>query len=204
MHNFGIGISPANNNIEYFIGFTPRIRFSDRLSVSLNVQYEKELNAYGWVTQDDNLPFEPTIYFGRRDVNTINNILTASYIFSTKASLSLRARHYWSQANYLSFYTLEWEGTLAPAPFIQNQNIIFNAFTADLQFIWYFAPGSEMSVVWKNIINTWGDQLVHNYLTDLSNTLAAPQLNSFSVRILYYLDYLNLRKVFTKKQEKQS
>jgi hypothetical protein len=98
------------------------------------------------------------------------------------------------------FYTLDGEGTLSPAPFMQDQNINFNAFTADLQFIWYFAPGSEISVVWKNIINTWGDQLVHNYLTDLGNTLGAPQSNSFSVRVLYYLDYLNLRKVFTKKQ----
>ncbi len=171
--------------------FSPRMRFNDHLSFTVSATLEKELNNYGWVATSFDSLQNPTILFGRRDITTVNNILTATYIFNTKASLSLRARHYWSQANYLSFYSLNTDGDLDPASFIDNQNINFNAFSVDLQFIWYFAPGSEMSVVWKNLINTWGDQLEHNYFTDLSNTLNAPQTNSFSVRILYYIDYLN-------------
>jgi hypothetical protein len=198
-HSFGFRNSPENNNFMYDIGFSPRMRFNDHLSISLSVTLEKDLNNYGWVETTYDSLMSPLISFGRRDITTINNVLTASYIFNTKTSLSLRARHYWSQANYLSFYSLNNDGYLDQASFIDNQNINFNAFTVDLQFIWYFAPGSEMSVVWKNIINTWGDQLEHNYFTDLGSTLSAPQTNSFSIRVLYYIDYLNIKKIFTKR-----
>jgi hypothetical protein len=58
-----------------------------------------------------------------------------------------------------------------------------------------------MSVVWKNAINTYDDQLVHGYFTDFGNTINSPQSNSFSIKVLYYLDYLNIKKVFSKKQK---
>ena len=56
-----------------------------------------------------------------------------------------------------------------------------------------------MSVVWKNAINTYGDQLATGYFDDLANTLSAPQSNSFSVRVLYYLDYLWVKKALSRK-----
>ncbi len=199
-HNFGFMNSPANNNFKVYIGFTPRVRFSDRFSVTLDMQFEKDLNSRGWVTTRYDSLMNPSIIFGRRDITTISNILNARYIFSTKTSLSLRARHYWSQARYLSFYTLDGDGSLKPATFIQDQNINFNAFTIDLQFVWYFAPGSEMSIVWKNAINTLDDQLIHSYFTDLRHTLNTPQDNSFSVKVLYYIDYHYIKKAFSKKQ----
>lgn len=203
-HSFGFMNSPENKNFMFYVGFAPRLRFSDKLSLTLNVKFQKDMNNYGWVTTEFDSLMVPSIYFGRRDIKTINNVLTASYIFSTKTSLSLRARHYWSQANYLSFYTLNDDGNLNQAPKADIDNINFNAFTADLQFIWYFAPGSEMSIVWKNVIYTMGDQLVQNYFTDLGSTLSAPQSNSFSIRILYYLDYLNIKKVLTKKKKAEN
>jgi len=70
-------------------------------------------------------------------------------------------------------------------------------FTADLQFVWYFAPGSELSVVWKNLITTLGDQIDKRYFTDLKNTLDAPQYNGLSVRLLYFLDYRNVKRLFS-------
>ena len=199
-HSLGFINSPENHNFSYYFTLIPRIRFSDRFSLALEINYEKDLNNYGWVTTTYDSLSNPVISFGRRDITTINNILNARYIFSTKTSLSLRARHYWSQAKYLSFYTLNQNGQLDPAGFIENQNINFNAFTIDLQFIWYFAPGSELSVVWKNAIFTLDEKLVSNYFRDFSNTISSPQANSFSFRILYYLDYLLLKKTFKKKQ----
>jgi hypothetical protein len=197
-HNVGFMNSPEDSHFKWYLGFTPRIRLSDRFSVTLDMQFEKDLNNYGWVTTRYDASMVPDINFGRRDITTISNILSARYIFSTKTSLTLRARHYWSQANYLSFYTLEDDGSLMSSGFIEGQNINFNAFTLDLQFVWYFAPGSEMSIVWKNVINTWGNELVNGYFTDLGNTLSAPQADSFSVRVLYYLDYQNIKKAVSK------
>jgi len=192
---------PENKNFSFFIGLIPRIRFSDRFTITLNSSYEKDMNDNGWVeTQVDSLG-NPTIYFGRRDVLTINNVLDARYIFNTKLSLSLRVRHYWSQVNYLQYYTLNHDGNLQPDDYWQDHNINFNAFTADLQFIWYFAPGSELSVVWKNLIMTSGNQLNNNYFNDLGETLGAPQTNSFSARILYYIDYQLIKKILRRKKQ---
>jgi len=200
--SFSVSNRPENKNFTWTIALIPRVRFSDRFTITLNSSVTKDMNDYGWAeTSFDSLGI-PTIFFGRRDVSTVNNVLDARYIFNTKLSLSLRVRHYWSQVNYLDYYTLNTDGSLIPSSYWENHNINFNAFSADLQFIWYFAPGSELSVVWKNYIMTFGDKLAHEYFDDLSATLSAPQTNSFSVRILYYLDYLYIKKIFSGKKKR--
>jgi hypothetical protein len=113
--------------------------------------------------------------------------------------MSLRARHYWSMAKYLEYYTLNSNGTLNRSDYNQNHDINFNAFTVDLQFVWYFAPGSELSVVWKNSINTQDQVVSDDYWNNLGNTLNSAQTNSFSIRMLYYLDYLSLKKALGKR-----
>ncbi len=194
-HNFSFAYTPDNQNFYYTIGFTPRMRFSNRFSVTLDVQFQKDLNSNGWVGTTFDPEGMPSIWFGRRDLTTISNVLSTKYIFSTKLSLTLRARHYWSKANYLQYYLLGEDGHPKPADYEGNANINFNAFTADLQFIWYFAPGSELSFVWKNQITTQGSFLEPDYIRNFSNMIDDPQTNSFSIRVLYYLDFLNLKKL---------
>ncbi|MEI6898461.1 MAG: DUF5916 domain-containing protein [Bacteroidota bacterium] len=200
LHNFSIDQCPGMKSFGYNVGFTPRFRFSDRFSVTLDLQYQLNQNNYGWVNTVAIDYGSPVIYFGRRDIKTFNTVLTSQLIFSTKTSLSLRARHYWSQADYLQFYSLNDDGSLSARPYQQNHNINFNAFTADLQFVWYFAPGSELSVVWKNMINTAENMLEANYFSNFKQMIDSPQSNSFSFRILYYLDYLYLKKAFAKRK----
>jgi hypothetical protein len=88
---------------------------------------------------------------------------------------------------------------LYPAEYENNPDINFNALTADLNFGWYFAPGSELSVMWKNSIYSSGQELLENYFRDFSQTISSPQTNGFSIRFLYYIDYLYLKKWFSKK-----
>ena len=197
----GISDCPENLNFGYEGIISPRFRFSDRFNLSLSLGYERNQNNYGYAFTDYDSLMAPTIYFGRRDITTINNILSAQYIFNTKTSLSLRVRHYWSTAEYLDYYTLNEQGTLDPSSYEGNNNINFNAFTIDLQFVWYFAPGSEMSVVWKNGINTLDNHPSETYFVNLGDMFAAPQSNSFSIRVLYYLDYLFLKKALTHRKK---
>jgi hypothetical protein len=190
---------PSTENFRYTVTLTPRVRFSDRFAVTLSASYDVNLNDHGWVNTINDSLFNVITYFGRRDVTTVNNILTITYIFNTKASMSLRARHYWSMAKYLEYYTLNSNGTLNRSDYNQNHDINFNAFTVDLQFVWYFAPGSELSVVWKNSINTQDQVVSDDYWNNLGNTLNSAQTNSFSIRMLYYLDYLSLKKALGKR-----
>jgi hypothetical protein len=70
-----------------------------------------------------------------------------------------------------------------------NANINYNAFTIDMSYRWQFAPGSELSLVWKNSIYSSNDHVGLGFSENLGETLKTPQSNSLSLRILYYIDY---------------
>jgi hypothetical protein len=62
-----------------------------------------------------------------------------------------------------------------------------------------FAPGSFIYVVWKNENLTDDNLTDHKYFKNLDRTLETPHNNNLSIRVLYYLDYLDLKK-WTKKK----
>jgi hypothetical protein len=186
--------SPDDGRHAYIFSLSPRVRFSDRLRLSLSHEYYLELGDFGWVdTQYSELDI-PSIFFGKRDVTTISNLLSASYIFSIRSSLTMRVRHYWSRADYSTFFLLREDGYLQPDVYSANHDISFNVFNIDLVYTWQFAPGSELSAVWKNDIHTVRDDIVGGFFRNFDETVSAPQTNSFSLKILYYLDYQGLKK----------
>jgi hypothetical protein len=135
------------------------------------------------------------ILFSRRDRQTVENILKAKYNFNNKSGITFRARHYWSKVDPRQLFDLKEDGSLSarqiPADTI-NQN--FNAFTIDAVFTIQFAPGSFINIVWKNAIYTEGNQTEWNYFKNFNRTLSSDQNNSLSLKILYFLDYLDLKK----------
>ena len=138
------------------------------------------------------------IYFGTRNVNTITNTLDAAYIFTPTMSLKLDARHYWSEAIYSQYSLLGNDGRLNATSYNTDHDINFNTFNVYISFVWQYLPGSELSVVYQNSIYSFGQQGGLNYFTDLNTTIQAPQSNSLSVKAIYYLDYLAIRKVLRK------
>lgn len=195
----GFFYHPENKRGEYWLNLQPRYRISDRLTLGLSSEYSNKDKDYGWVKTHYDEPQNPIIYFGQRDVLALENVLETRYIFTTDISLNLRARHYWSRVEYSTFYILQKNGKLLPVDYNQNEDIDFNAFNLDLQFLWFFAPGSQMSLVWKNNIITLGDTPSENYFGAFDQTLDAPQTNSLSLRVLYYLDYAYIKRAFSKK-----
>ncbi len=155
--------------------------------------YTNQKNDVGYV---DNV--NDSIYFGTRNINTLTNTLTASYIFTNVMSLSLNERHYWSQANYSSYNFLNNDGSLAATPYNTNHDINYNSFNVYLSFAWQFRPGSEMDIVYQNAIYTSGANIINDYSGDLNYVFQSPQSNSLSVKVVYYLDYLDIRKAFRK------
>jgi hypothetical protein len=125
-----------------------------------------------------------------RQVKTISNTLNSSYIFTNRMSLTLRARHYNSSAAYLKYFALTQNGGLAEAPYDVKKDVNFNTFNVDMVFSWWFAPGSEVSLVWKNAIFSDGGAMASNYMDNLNRTLQSPQSNNISLKVLYYLDAL--------------
>jgi hypothetical protein len=172
----------------------PRFRATDRLFFRYSISYEDISNNVGFVSNHPDSTGMEIITFGKRDIRTLTNVLSANFMFSSKISLDFRMRHYWATAAYSQFYTLNADGTLTSAAFQEGQDVNFNQFNIDLTYIWNFAPGSQFSIVWKNAINTFTNVVNYHCFENFRNTIESPASNSFSIRVLYYLDALYFKK----------
>jgi len=181
---------------EISLYFSHQYRVNNKISFGHDISVNPRWNNVGFsdivtaaVPQDD------TVIFARRNRNTIENILRFKYSFNARMYITLRVRHYWSKVSNLAFFTLGKEGELiSNATFNRNLDQNYNAFNVDMVYSWRFAPGSEINIVWKNAIGTFNNIVITNYFKNIDNTLSSPQNNSISFKILYFLDYLQLRK----------
>jgi len=171
-----------------------KIRFNSKFSVDNSVSVSSSKDQSGWAG-DTTIAGNKTIYFSRRDVNTVENIINFKYSFTNRMGLTLRARHYWSKVRPKQFYELDTYGKLQAAtiPFTRNVNQNYNYLSVDMVYSWQFAQGSFFSIVWKDIGESFGRQFESNYVKNLGNTIDGDQFNSLSVRIIYFIDYLTVK-----------
>lgn len=187
-------LASRNKSTGFLVALGPRYRISDRLLLLYRIDYEHIFNNVGYVMDSVDVNQNPVIIFGRRDVRTITNVLEASFMFNSRMSLDFRIRHYWVTAPYYSYYRLRNDGNLDPVIYTKNQDINYNLLNIDLTYTWNFAPGSQLSLVWKNGINTVTDVIENDYLRDCNTTFRSPASNSFSIKVLYFLDAMYLKK----------
>ena len=167
-----------------------RYRFNKKLTISTNTNFSFYNNNLGYAAV-----VADSVIFGMRKRNTVENIFTVKYNFNNKMGLSLRARHYWSKVDNQRFYNLQQNGSLSPVASVHNEaNYNVNYFNVDMVYTWQFALGSFVNIVWKNSIGSFDQNVSEPYFKNLSTTLSAPQLNSLSLRVIYFLDYLSLKK----------
>ncbi len=178
-----------NTNLSYRIA--PRYRFNDQLSFVHSLRLNFNTNDVGYAGRQ-----EDVIVFGNRDVTTIENVLSSDYIVKNDMYFSFRLRQYWSKGEYESFHALKEDGRVnrnEDYDFTQNRDFNFNSFNIDLVFTWLFAPGSSLNVVWKNSILHEKSGIVNGYFDNFGLLWDSPQYNSLSLKILYYLDYQQIR-----------
>lgn len=175
---------------------SPRFRFNEKLSAIYSLSKNAAYRDVGFVNKVND-----SIYLGTRNLHTLTNSLSAAYIFTARMSLRLEGRHYWSQAGYSKYGLLGNDGKLAYGTgYSKNHDINYNSFNVFLNFVWQFRPGSEMSVVYQNSIYATGQVLENNYGNDVSSTFQAPQSNSLSMKVIYFLDYHTLSHAFRRKE----
>ncbi|MFC2107305.1 DUF5916 domain-containing protein [Bacteroidota bacterium] len=189
----GFWKSTKYDQFNYTFSIGPRFRFNDRMFVKFNINYLKQLNDIGYVTDSINNN-KTVIIMGTRDIQRVTNTLDASYIFTPKASLTFRLRHYWVTVDYNQFYNLKEDGYMSPNNYDENHNFSYNAFNIDMIFTWEFAPGSEFLVIYKNNIDQQQENIPKDFFRDIEDTFSSPMTNSFSIKVLYYLDYQYLKR----------
>lgn len=180
----------------YKIGFTPRYRVSNNFILIWEAELYTSKNNKGYI--DDN---GVDIYFGQRAITNLENSLQASYNFDPYKAIDLRFRNYWGTADYNDnlFFLLNQNGTLSQFDYDTseyNPNRNFNIWNIDLSFRWRFAPGSEVSFLYRNQIFNEDELSNINYGESLDNLFQQTAQHTFSIRLTYFIDYNNLKNVF--------
>ena len=191
--------------VSYGFELSPRYRFNDHFSLVYNFNYSRQNNTTGWVAFDS---ADQTI-FGKRDRITYINSLQGKYSLNNTMNLSLSVRHYWSYVNNHAFLTLQQNGSLIENnSFTDNKNFNLNLWNLDLSYSWWFAPGSQLSVLYRNnaalFSQEFSRQFEHNFKEAIDNQNLSHIL---SISVRYFIDYNSvnngkLSKTFTKPKEK--
>ena len=194
---------------DYGFRISPRFRIGNKVFLVYSFEHSLNLKQEGYaIPFVGEQPINEHPIFGKRDVRTTTNTIDLNYTINNKSGITFRLRHYWSRVKYQEFFELNLNGTLEPIdiPTMENgvhkYNTSFNAFSIDMVYRWIFSPASEINIVWKNNIFTEDSETNIAYLQNLQHTLRTDQLNSISIRIVYFIDYLNIKKWVNKKRDK--
>ncbi|MDX1939690.1 MAG: DUF5916 domain-containing protein [Saprospiraceae bacterium] len=174
---------------------SPRYRVNDKLNFQFSIGANNFGNDVGFVNKvNNNDTGDQDIIFGRRDQLTLENIFTTAYNFSQNMALTFRMRHYWSRVEYDSYHMLLKDGGLADTNYTGNHNGNFDAFNIDMIYRWRFAPGSDIFIIWKNALLNFDEEAQLGYFDNLNGLFRAPNSNSLSLKVIYFLDYNNIVK----------
>ncbi|WP_432410329.1 DUF5916 domain-containing protein [Rasiella sp. SM2506] len=200
-YDIGVGGRAAFNNPRrsFFVDVSPRYRFSNRFAMILSSEFTVNNDVFGYI---DNT--EEDVFFGQRDIKSIENKLTASYNFDPFKAIDLRFRNFWSTADYSDdiFFILNDDGTKDVTAYDISENdpnTNFNIWNLDLSFRWRFAPGSEASLLYRNQIFNISKMSQLGYSKSLQNLFNQDKQNTVSLRVTYFIDYNNVKDVFNKK-----
>ena len=178
------------NRNSYTLNGGVKYRFSDKFSLSYNVYYTRKVNDRGWVGFDNN-----DIIFGERNREIWDHYCTGKYSINNKMNFNLIARYYSAYSENHEFFTLQEDGMLIPnTTYSQNKDRNLNSWNFDFSYSWWFAPGSEISVLYRNYALENTNNVEKNTLINLRNVFDANLTSILSVSLRYYIDYNSLKK----------
>jgi hypothetical protein len=139
-----------------------------------------------------------TIVFANRNVITYSNTLSGKYSLNSQMTFNISLRQYWSYAENKNTLSLEQNGRLADfAGYTTNKNSSFYSWNADLSYSWWFAPGSQVSVLYRNNAGAFGRDINKEFKDNVTNLLNNDALSHvFSISVRYFIDYNQVKNKF--------
>jgi len=197
----------GRDSFDYWYRISPIVRLSDKFKIKYSFEFSEDAKDRGYVTTYAN----DDILFGQRDQKTTINSLSGSYNFSTLHGLTLTLRNYWTSVDYEDkLFTLEENGRLSTNNSYNvqqslindsnynNPNINYNVWNFDLKYSWQFAPGSQLIALYRNQLFSYTDASEIGYIDSVDTLFKEPLKQTFSLKIVYYLDYNNIKKTLKK------
>ena len=195
--NMRLGNQKADGENPYYIDFevSPRFNINNHFTLIFRSNVFKNDNDRGYVKET-----EEDILFGKRNRFTVQNSIEGNYNFNALHGIKLAFRSYWSKVDYYdnTFYTLKADGRLQNVEFLFDEdsdpNKSFNTWNMDLSYKWNFAPGSELVALYRNQLKSTHNIVEDNYFENVDRLINGDLKHTFSLRVVYYLDYLMVRK----------
>jgi hypothetical protein len=178
--------------VNYGFRISPRYRVNNKILLIYDFLYFRQNNDAGWVDFD----IDGTTIFARRDRIDYTNTIQGKYTLTNTMNISLLVRHYWSYVNNTSYLTLLEDGTFdTNFNYIQNKEQNFNTWNLDLTYSWWFTPGSQVSVLYRNNSALFSREFSTRFENNLNEAISNENLNHiFSLSIRYFIDYNSLKK----------
>ncbi len=197
--SFGWGESPIPNDPYLEGSITPKIRIKNRAILSLSSFASRDWKNFGFATFDA----EGNPLIGARQTYVVTNTFTAQYTITPTMFANFSARHYWSKAVYMNHYNIDDDGNLHEHELVEGTNRNFDSWNIDFVYDWRFAPGSDLIVTWKQFIYKSDNHEQGNYFENVRKTFSTPQTNSVSLKLVYYLDYQQMKEWADKRKAKK-
>lgn len=194
---FAIDINPSfgfineKNRVNYSLYIGPRYRISDKIAINYNFSFNRQNNNVGYITTTNT----DEIIFARRNRITYVNSFGGKYTVNNTMNFNVTVRHYWSYAINNQFLTLQNDGSVVNNfTYTTNRNSNFNTFNMDLSYSWWFAPGSQISVLYRNNAAVFERDFERDISTNFKKSLNHENLDHiFSISIRYFIDYNSLK-----------
>ncbi len=168
-------------------------RFSEQFSLALksnHLNFKDDVGYLKTINQD--------IFFGRRDIRSVENNINLSYFFDNKKWINLRLRNYWSRAKYdQTLFRLKEDGRRTATDFSIldfDPDTNFNIWNLDINFEWWFAPGSNLVLLYRNQLFNRDTATELDYSGSLDNLFYQTTQHQFSLRINYLIDFNRMRR----------
>ncbi len=179
----------TEGRINYGFYFGAKYRFSDKFSLSYLLDYQNKKNDIGWVDSDNT-----GIIIAERDREIAQNDFTGKFAINNKMTINLTARYYWSYSENHKFMTLQEDGYLTDNnDYSLNKDRNFKSWNFDLSYSWWFAPGSELSILYRNYALESTTVVEKNLRTNLKDIFNSNITNILSVSFRYFIDCKSLK-----------
>lgn len=190
-------LMPDDRRERWLVYLSPRYRFNNRITGILAFTFERYNRNAGYIDDtfvDSETPYD--IFIAKRDRTTYTFTAGGKYSLNKDMTINLNARYYWSYAENREFFTLNESGYLNQAVYTENANSNFSTWNFDLNYSWWFAPGSQVSVLYRNS-NFLATRTINRDINDNVSDLFRENLSHvFSVSIRYFIDYNRAKKWF--------
>ncbi|MGB5418105.1 DUF5916 domain-containing protein [Algibacter sp.] len=209
--NFGYALyldKERHNFNNWWYSLNPRFKFNDKFLVVLGYQFDDYNADRGFINGQD---VDDEIIFGQRERIETTLSISGSYNFNSFNALTLSFRNYLSRVTYDNqVYNLQDDGNLLVSDTNTkmtigedsdfNPDANFNTWNLDFSYTWQFAPGSQLTALYRNQIFNFSNKSEDNYFDSLNHLFDQKKRNTFSLRLVYFIDYNDVKNVFRNKK----